>query len=71
MVTLAVFLGVLAALSGMLVGILLRRGGRPTLNADGLRIEQARRERAARDRKTYNAFTQHSGTPAASDDHGN
>ncbi|MEU4091578.1 hypothetical protein [Streptomyces sp. NPDC026673] len=65
MVEVAIFLLLLASFATFLVVKLLRRGNRPTETADGLRIEQARRDQAHSDRMTYNSLATH-GSPYGS-----
>lgn len=62
-----VFFGLLVGVVLTLVWKLVRRGSRPTENADGLRIEEARRRAAALDRKSFNSFAQHNGMPTMGD----
>ncbi|WP_445395020.1 hypothetical protein ACSMX9_17450 [Streptomyces sp. LE64] len=50
---LASFFGVLAAIVGVLVVVLLRRPSSTTENVDGLLIEQQRRIQAYEDRQNY------------------
>lgn len=69
MATIGVMFGVLAALALLLIAVLLRRGNSVTENADGLRIEQARRVQAQQDRVSYSATTVHSSSPVVSDVH--
>lgn len=59
MVDLLVFLGLLALSAAFLIVKLLRRGTSRTENADGLLIEQARRDQAHVDRMSYNSSTLH------------
>ena len=59
MVELGILLLLLASFVTYLVVKLLRRGNRRTENADGLLIEQARREQAHADRWTYNSASVH------------
>ncbi|WP_328303252.1 hypothetical protein OG389_35305 [Streptomyces sp. NBC_00435] len=59
MIELGVFLGVIGLAALWMVRILLRRGKRRTETAEGLRIEQARREQAASDRSSYGSFAVH------------
>ncbi|MGW2721691.1 hypothetical protein [Streptomyces sp. NPDC001492] len=65
--TIAVFFGLLAGAVGTLVWVLLRRDNGPTENADGLLIEEARRQAADRDRRSFNALAQHNMTPTMGD----
>ncbi|MFG2987698.1 hypothetical protein ACGFYQ_42195 [Streptomyces sp. NPDC048258] len=55
MFELGVFFGVMGLAALWMVWSLLRRGNRRTETAEGLLIEQARREQAASDRSSYNA----------------
>ncbi|CAM5679498.1 hypothetical protein SAVIM338S_07285 [Streptomyces avidinii] len=66
MFELGVFFGVTALAASWMVWTLLRRGNRRTETAEGLRIEQARREQAHNDRTSYSASALH-GSPT----HGN
>ncbi|WP_431962465.1 hypothetical protein [Actinacidiphila sp. bgisy160] len=59
MVELGIFLLLLTSFVTYLVVKLLRRGNRPTENADGLLIEQSRRRQAHDDRWTYNSASVH------------
>ncbi|MFD8075501.1 hypothetical protein ACFV3E_22960 [Streptomyces sp. NPDC059718] len=65
MVELAIFLLLLASFATFLTVKLLRRSNRRTETADGLRIEQARREQAHSDRMTFNSLATH-GNPFGS-----
>ncbi|MFF9095943.1 hypothetical protein ACF1AX_22795 [Streptomyces sp. NPDC014802] len=67
MVEVGVLFGVLFAVVVMLVAVLLRRRNRNTENADGLRIEQARRVQARNDRVSFNAITLHGQAPNMTD----
>lgn len=53
------FFGVMGLAVLWTVWTLLRRGKRRTETAEGLRIEQARREQAANDRSAYGSFSVH------------
>ncbi|WP_411104900.1 hypothetical protein [Streptomyces sp. cmx-4-9] len=59
MVELGVFFGVMVAAAAWMMRTLLRRGNRKTESADGLRIEQARREQAVSDRSSYSSNAVH------------
>ncbi|MEU1623664.1 hypothetical protein ABZ479_41090 [Streptomyces sp. NPDC005722] len=59
MVEFGILLFLLVSFVAFLVVKLLRRSNRRTENADGLLIEQARREQAHADRWTYNSATVH------------
>ncbi|MGW6691290.1 hypothetical protein [Streptomyces sp. NPDC054961] len=59
MIELGVFFGVMGLAALWMVRTLLRRGNRRTETAEGLRIEQARREQAHRDRNAYSATALH------------
>ncbi|MFD8571201.1 hypothetical protein [Streptomyces sp. NPDC059639] len=67
MASIIVLFSVLALLVGALVLKLLTRSGGHTENADGLRIEQARRNRASADRSTYSAASVHNLPPSFRD----
>ncbi|MET7382108.1 hypothetical protein ABZT08_25360 [Streptomyces sp. NPDC005526] len=67
MVAIGLFFGLLAAVVLTLVRVLLRRGSRPTENADGLLIERTRRQMAAHDRQSFSAMAQHNTTPTMGD----
>ncbi|MFD9789797.1 hypothetical protein ACFWXK_02475 [Streptomyces sp. NPDC059070] len=67
MVTLAVFLGVLVAVVITLVWVVLRRGNGSTDHAEGLLIEEARRQQAYRDRQSFGTFAQHNMPPSMGD----
>ncbi|MFE9173829.1 hypothetical protein ACFYNZ_30965 [Streptomyces kebangsaanensis] len=69
MVAVGVMFGLFAALALLLIVVLLRRGNSVTENADGLRIEQARRVQAHQDRTSYDAMTVLGSSPAMSDLH--
>ncbi|MET9467276.1 hypothetical protein ABZY44_21215 [Streptomyces sp. NPDC006544] len=56
---LGLFFGVMGLAVLWMVRILLRRGNRRTETAEGLRIEQARREQAHHDRISYGATALH------------
>ncbi|MEU4092870.1 hypothetical protein [Streptomyces sp. NPDC026673] len=59
MAELVVFLSLLAVVVVFLIVKLMRRGSSRTQNADGLRIEEARREQAHDDRMSYNSLAVH------------
>ncbi|MET9887642.1 hypothetical protein ABZZ20_31820 [Streptomyces sp. NPDC006430] len=59
MIELGVFFGVMGLAALWMVRILLQRGNRRTETAEGLRIEQARREQAVSDRSSYNSDVLH------------
>lgn len=65
MVEVGILLFLLASFAAFLIVMLLRRGNRRTETADGLRIEQARRDQAHSDRMTYNSLATH-GNPYGS-----
>ncbi|WP_299532211.1 hypothetical protein [uncultured Streptomyces sp.] len=67
MISLGVFVGLLAALVVFLIVTLVRRGNRATENADGLLIEQARRTQAHDDRSSYSSMTVHNTFPTTRD----
>ncbi|MFG3343767.1 hypothetical protein ACGF1Z_01750 [Streptomyces sp. NPDC048018] len=69
MTTLLVLFAVLAVLVAVLVVVLLRRGNGGTENADGLVMEQARRERAHLDRSNFSSTAVHSSLPTMTDQH--
>ncbi|MFF2846839.1 hypothetical protein ACFVT5_10955 [Streptomyces sp. NPDC058001] len=55
----------------LLIVIILRRGNRGTENADGLLLEQRRREQAFNDRQIYNSRSVHNGPPTITDSYRN
>ncbi|MGW6704028.1 hypothetical protein ACWGDE_03890 [Streptomyces sp. NPDC054956] len=59
MIELGVFFGAAGLAALWMIVKLLRRGGRRTEPAEGLRIEQARREQASSDRVSYNSTAVH------------
>ncbi|MYT72244.1 MULTISPECIES: hypothetical protein [unclassified Streptomyces] len=64
MASIIILFAVLALLVCALIFKLLSRSGGHTENADGLRIEQARRMQASADRTTYSAATVHNMPPS-------
>lgn len=60
MFELGVFFGVMGLAAAWMVWTLLRRGKRRTETAEGLRIEQARRDQAHNDRTSYSSNAVHS-----------
>ncbi|MEU8618950.1 hypothetical protein [Streptomyces sp. NPDC048623] len=64
-----VLFGVLAACAALLIVVLLRRGSGVTENADGLILEQARREQAHDDRSNFSTMAVHSSLPTMTDHH--
>ncbi|KPI04162.1 hypothetical protein OV450_4367 [Actinobacteria bacterium OV450] len=59
MFELGVFFGVMGLAALWMIWVVLRRGNRRTETAEGLLIEQARREQAASDRSSYSANAVH------------
>ncbi|MEV6326652.1 hypothetical protein [Streptomyces sp. NPDC051909] len=64
-----VFFGVLGGLCLLLIVTLLRRNGRPTETAEGLRVEEQARIQAAQNRVSFNARSVHNAPPTAGDAH--
>ncbi|MGW5865231.1 hypothetical protein ACWFRJ_23990 [Streptomyces sp. NPDC055239] len=56
MATILTVLGLMGLAALLLIVVLLRRRHTPTENADGLLLEQSRRERARADRASYSSF---------------
>lgn len=69
MVALGILFGSLVAVVVVLIAVLLRRRSGFTQNADGLRIEQARRVQARSDRVSFNAITLHGQAPNMTDEY--
>ncbi|MEV5971364.1 hypothetical protein [Streptomyces sp. NPDC051921] len=69
MAALLVLFGILAALAVLLVVVLLRRGNGATEDAEGLILEQARREQAHLDRSNFSSVAVHSSLPTMTDHH--
>lgn len=69
MVALGILFGSLVAVVAVLIAVLLRRRNGFTENADGLRIEQARRLQARSDRVSFNAITLHGQAPNMTDEY--
>ncbi|MGW8326306.1 hypothetical protein ACWGLE_00205 [Streptomyces sp. NPDC055897] len=69
MVTLYVFLGLLAGAAALLIVTLARRGNSRTENAEGLLIEQQSRVRARSDRSSFGTFGAHNAPPTMTDQH--
>ncbi|MFJ6569896.1 hypothetical protein ACIQNU_20985 [Streptomyces sp. NPDC091292] len=71
MIALGVLLGGMAAVAVVLIVIIMRRGNRRTENADGLLLEQRRREQAWHDRQVFNSRSVHNAPPNMSDSYRN
>uniref|UniRef100_A0AAU2UY84 Secreted protein n=1 Tax=Streptomyces sp. NBC_00003 TaxID=2903608 RepID=A0AAU2UY84_9ACTN len=69
MVTVYVFLGLLAGAAILLIVKLLRRGNSRTENAEGLLIEQQSRIQAHSDRVSFGTFAAHNAPPTMTDQH--
>lgn len=69
MTAVLVLLGILTACAVLLITVLLRRGGAPTQNAEGLLLEQTRREQAHLDRSNFSSIAVHSNLPTMTDHH--
>ena len=67
MVTIGVLFSLLGAAVLLLVLVLLRRRGNGTENADGLRVERARRIQAQHDRSSYSSVAVHDSAPTLRD----
>ncbi|WP_438295380.1 hypothetical protein [Streptomyces sp. HUAS TT7] len=67
MVTLFIFLGLLAGAAVLLVVTLLRRGNSRTEHAEGLLIEQQSRIQAHSDRASFGTFAAHNAPPTMTD----
>ncbi|WMX44531.1 hypothetical protein [Streptomyces roseicoloratus] len=61
------FFGVLGGACLLLIVTLMRRNGRRTETAEGLRIEEQARIQAHEDRVSYNSLSVHSSMPTAGD----
>ncbi|KOU42970.1 hypothetical protein ADK54_19245 [Streptomyces sp. WM6378] len=68
-VTVLIFLGLLAGAAVLLVVTLLRRGNSRTENAEGLLIEQQSRIQAHSDRVSFGTFSVHNAPPTMTDQH--
>ncbi|WP_328761333.1 MULTISPECIES: hypothetical protein [unclassified Streptomyces] len=64
-----VLFGVLGGTAMLLIITLLRRNGKQTETAEGLRIEEQARVQAALDRTSFNAMSMYNTPPTSSDAH--
>ncbi|MEV7563809.1 hypothetical protein [Streptomyces tanashiensis] len=64
-----VLFGVLGGLALLLIVTLLRRNGKQTETAEGLRIEEQARLHAGQARASFNVVAMHTAPPTASDAH--